>query len=110
MTALERVEKLMALLAIGFAWAHKIGEWRATTQKPILFKKHRDSFRPQNNLFRYGFDFIRELILNPFCRIVDFIFSLHALIPNTLIAEPLGFLYCAQKNKSYNFVLNKTLI
>lgn len=35
MTKLERIEKLMALLAIGFCWAHKVGEWRAQ-HKPIV--------------------------------------------------------------------------
>lgn len=66
MTSLERIEKLMALLAFGFCWAHKVGEWKAAVKKPIPIKKHRDSQRPQNTYFRYGLDFIRELILNPF--------------------------------------------
>ncbi|WP_339050171.1 hypothetical protein [Rickettsiella endosymbiont of Xylota segnis] len=35
--------------------------FRWLTQKPILFKKHGNSFHPQNNLFRYGFDFISRL-------------------------------------------------
>ncbi len=65
MTTLERVEKLMVLLAIGFCWAHKVGEWKATTKKPIIIKRHRDSNRPQNSFFRYGLDFIRDLIISP---------------------------------------------
>lgn len=64
MTTLERVEKLMAVLAIGFCWAHKIGEWKAV-KKAIRIKRHRDSNRPQNSFFRYGFDFIRDLLVNP---------------------------------------------
>lgn len=67
MTTLERVEKLTAVLAIGFCWAHKIGEWKDATKKAILIKKHRDSNRPQNSFFRYGFDFIRDLLVNS-CR------------------------------------------
>lgn len=63
-TNLERVEKLMAVLAIGFCWAHKVGEWKAITKKAIIIKRHRDSNRPQNSFFRYGFDFIRDLIVN----------------------------------------------
>lgn len=63
-TNLERVEKLMAVLAIGFCWAHKVGEWKDATKKAIIIKKHRDSNRPQNSFFRYGFDFIRDLIVN----------------------------------------------
>src|SRR5690606_897273 len=54
-----RIKKMMALLAIGFCWAHKTGEWRASI-KPIRFCKHRDSMRPQNSYMRYGLDYIRE--------------------------------------------------
>jgi Transposase DDE domain len=68
MTHLDRIEKLIFLLTVGFCWAHKTGEWRAI-QKPIPMKKHRQSLRPQNSFFRYGFDFIRELILNPYRKI-----------------------------------------
>lgn len=33
MTTLERVEKLMVVLAIGFCWAHKVGEWKAAKKQ-----------------------------------------------------------------------------
>lgn len=72
MTTLERVEKLTAVLAIGFCWAHKVGEWKAATKKAIRLNKHRDSHRPQNSFFRYGFDFIRDLIINPCKKIFQF--------------------------------------
>jgi hypothetical protein len=71
MTKLDRIEKLMAVLAIGFCLAHKVGEWKASS-KPIMLKKHRNSTRPQNNYFRYGFDLIREIILNPLKKITEF--------------------------------------
>lgn len=35
MSHLDRLEKLTALLAIGFAWAHKVGEWFAPNQKQV---------------------------------------------------------------------------
>lgn len=35
----ERISKLLALLAIAFAWAHLVGEW-LHEQKPIPIKKH----------------------------------------------------------------------
>ena len=60
-THLERINRLVALLAVAFAWAHKVGEWRAT-QKPIPQNKHRDSTRPQYSFFRYGLDWIRDCI------------------------------------------------
>lgn len=81
---LERIEKLMALLAIGFCWAHKVGEWKAV-QKPIKYKKHskgiNKGLRPQNSYFRYGLDFIREILLSPFAKGVDFRRCLQALRP-----------------------------
>lgn len=57
----ERISKLIALLAIGFAWSHKVGEWRANI-KPILLKKFKESSRPQYSYFRYGLDYLRNLI------------------------------------------------
>lgn len=60
----RRIETLIGLLAIGFSWAHKVGEWRAE-HKPIAMKKHRDkTIRPEYTFFRYGLDFIRESLLN----------------------------------------------
>lgn len=67
-----RIKKMMALLAIGFCWAHKTGEWRATRRKPIRFCQHRDSLRPQSSYLRYGLDYIRDLIVNPFKKIKEF--------------------------------------
>ena len=72
MTTLERVEKLMAVLAIGFYWAHKVGEWKAAVKKAIPIKKHRDSQRPQNSFFRYGFDFIRDTLVNSCAKMARF--------------------------------------
>lgn len=67
----ERIEKLMALLAVGFSWAHKVGEWKVI-EKPILMKRHRKSYRPQLSYFRYGLDAIRNIILSPFKKIKEF--------------------------------------
>ena len=61
LTDLEKIKKLMAVLAIGFAWSHKIGEWLAA-KKPIFLKDHINQKRPQYTYFRYGLDFIRDLI------------------------------------------------
>lgn len=60
----DRIEKLMALLMIGFCWAHKVGEWRAV-KSPIRMKRFRANLRPQNSFFRYGFDLLRDTVLNP---------------------------------------------
>lgn len=71
LTDRARIKKMMALLAIGFCWAHKTGEWRARL-KPIRLCKHRDSMRPQNSYMRYGLDYIREVIINPFKKLREF--------------------------------------
>lgn len=41
-------------------------------KKAIRLNKHRDSHRPQNSFFRYGFDWIRENIINPCNKIYQF--------------------------------------
>lgn len=59
----ERIEKIIVLLAVGFAWAHKTGEWQAE-KKPISFKKFKTQRRPQYSFFRYGLDHLRDLLTN----------------------------------------------
>lgn len=59
----DRVAKLMVLLAIGFVWAHKVGEWKAVI-KPIIWKQFKDQQRPQYSYFRYGLDYVRGLIFH----------------------------------------------
>ena len=75
-----RLKKMMALLAIGIAWAHKTGEWRAA-MKPIRLGRHRPGTRPQNSYLRYGLDYIREIMINP-CK------NLSALKPRLALLSP----------------------
>jgi len=56
----ERIGKLLALLAIAFAWAHKVGQWRHE-EKAIRIKKHG---RKAQSWFRYGLDYLRDVLLN----------------------------------------------
>ena len=56
----QRLEKLMAFLAIALSWAHIIGEWRHEV-KPIKIKKHG---RPAQSLFRYGLDYLRSCLFH----------------------------------------------
>ena len=53
-TQRDRIKKLLILLSIAFAWAHKTGEWRSKI-RPLKIKKHG---RPAVSLFRLGLDFI----------------------------------------------------
>ena len=55
-----RISKLVAVLAIVFAWCHVIGEW-AHIQEPIKVKKHG---RRAISIFRYGLDRLRGILLN----------------------------------------------
>lgn len=59
----QRIEKLLVLLALGFVWAHRIGEWRASV-KPIPLKKLRNQKRPKNSFFHLGLDHLRDLLTN----------------------------------------------
>jgi hypothetical protein len=63
MTCPKRIKKLMALLAVGFAWLHKIGEW-LSLKKPIPLKQFRHFKTPQSTYFRYGLDYLREILLH----------------------------------------------
>ena len=60
LTQLERIRKLVALLALAFTWAHLVGIWLAQ-QKPLKIKKHG---YPEQSLFRYGLDHLQYLLLN----------------------------------------------
>lgn len=60
MTFPERIDKLIALLAIAFLWCHITGEWRHE-QRKIKIKKHG---RKEISVFRYGLDYIRQILLN----------------------------------------------
>ena len=57
-TRLERLSKLMAILAIAFCWAHKIGEWQNEV-KPVEIKKHG---RKAISLFRLGLNKLRHTL------------------------------------------------
>lgn len=54
-----RIKKMMALLAIGFCWAHKVGEWKEKAVKPLKVKKHG---RKEQSVFRYGLDDLADLL------------------------------------------------
>lgn len=58
-----RINKLLVLLTIAFCWAHKVGEWRHE-QKAIRIKKHG---RMAQSWFRYGLDYLRDLLINENC-------------------------------------------
>lgn len=85
----ERIKKLLALLAIAFCWSHKTGEWRHEFQ-PIKIKKHD---RPAISLFRYGLDYIVDVVLNLFRKFDLFencLARIRSAEPELGVAECLG--------------------
>jgi hypothetical protein len=56
----ERLQKLVALLALSFCWAVVVGAWLAA-QKPLKVKKHG---RRCKSLFRHGLDYLRRILCN----------------------------------------------
>jgi len=67
MTKPERIGKLIVLLTIAFCWAHRIGEWRHE-EKAIPIKKHG---RLLQSYFRYGLDYLRDIVLNGMHQAID---------------------------------------
>lgn len=56
----ERIEKMVALLALTFAWAFLVGVWRAQ-HKPLKMKNH--GYKAYS-FFRYGADYLQYILLN----------------------------------------------
>jgi hypothetical protein len=57
-----RLKRLLVVAVIAFCWAHRTGEWRHESVKPIQIKKH---LRNAQSIFRYGLDLIRDVLFNP---------------------------------------------
>lgn len=58
-TDIKRINRMVAVLAIAFCWAHKCGEWKIQHVAPIPIKKHG---RPAQSIFRYGLDALIQAI------------------------------------------------
>lgn len=87
LTEPERLMKMIAVLAISFAWAHKIGEWHSQIT-PILIKKHG---RKAESIFRRGLKNLRKLLFsNPGTRLIQKIIQILFLPPDQLKTIKLG--------------------
>ncbi len=64
----ERINKLVALLALAFTWAFSPGSGWLNTSRSIL----KNSTATLKSLFRHGFDFLRNVILNLYEKFADF--------------------------------------
>lgn len=56
---IERIEKLLYLVMIAFAWSYNVGEYVHRNIKEIAIKKHG---RKEKSIFRYGLDIISEFL------------------------------------------------
>ena len=56
----ERLKKLFALLTLALCWAVKVGQWLNQVE-PLTIKAHG---RLAKSVFRYGFDYLRHILLN----------------------------------------------
>ena len=56
----ERLKKMVALLALAFCWAHKVGEW-VSQGKPLPIKQHG---RKAKSIFWCGLDHLRRILCN----------------------------------------------
>ncbi len=65
----ERLSKSLALLSLALCWTFLVGEWLHQL-KPLLLKKHG---RRAKSLFRYGFDYLRNIILNLEQKLLEFL-------------------------------------
>lgn len=59
---IKRIEKLVSLIFIAFVWCYLVGIHIDQNIRPIEIKKH--GYRAKS-LFKYGLDFIANILLNP---------------------------------------------
>ena len=62
LTMPDRVERLMGLLALAFAWTHIVGDKRAFSQGQPPTKTNG---RPEHSLFRYGLGWLQSILTTP---------------------------------------------
>lgn len=85
---LERLKKILALLAIAFCWAFKIGLWRIENQEEIKLKKHG---RKEKSIFRHGLDWIRKEIWEGKTQLI----KLLKIVVSEFLLKPSPFKRCA---------------
>lgn len=57
----EKMDKLMAILALTFLWCMVAGHWQYGEADQLPLNKH---YRPAKSLFRLGLDLLRRVLLN----------------------------------------------
>jgi len=75
MTKPDRIDNLLAVMTIAFAWSYRTGEIFEEVE-PIEIKKHGDRAK---SIFRHGYDYLRKLFVNYYDRSVEFIKNLEII-------------------------------
>ncbi|MBF0496779.1 MAG: transposase, partial [Deltaproteobacteria bacterium] len=86
----ERINKMIALLAIAFCWCHLTSEW-LVERKPIPIKKHG---RKAKSIFRYGYGLgsLRDALVNRYYikgRLINMIKILVEALFNKPLIKPI---------------------
>lgn len=76
LTEPDRIQRLIGLLSLTFAWTHIVGEKRAMQEGPPPIKSHG---RRERSLFRYGLDKLQSLFTTPERQATAFFLCLSAL-------------------------------
>lgn len=63
MKSLESIEKLLILTTIAFIWAYKVGDWQWML-KPPKTKTVKNKKVPEYNVFTFGLNFLRTVIIS----------------------------------------------
>ena len=86
LTAPDRIERLIGLLALAFVWARLVGECRTGREGPPRRKRHG---RQQRSRFRYGLDRLQHIL-------------------TTLRSQPTAFFECLRLLRSPTSLLSCT--
>ncbi len=60
MSANDKIDSLIAVLSLAFAWSHNIGEW-LNDKNPIKLLKHG---RMATSIFLHGLEYLSEILLH----------------------------------------------
>jgi hypothetical protein len=88
-TAANRIDTMVAVLALAFAWSHRAGEWFDKNIDPIGIKKHG---RLERSYFRCGLDMLQDSFFSPNKLKANFVFLLKLLetSASATLKKPLG--------------------
>jgi hypothetical protein len=95
----DKIEKLLAVLTIGFCWAHKVGQWQ-DTRIPIKQKRFANgNIRPAYTFFGYGLDVIRRFLFNSESLMTEFKIILLLMLPDNNRATAGLIMFCRVLSK-----------